>query len=122
MRFRPTVILKTSRHATRVLVRLDDDDVLKAVLRTPSSPPHPRALPALLEAMALWHQTPVHAVLSANEEESWCRLGLLDDLWLSIDAAHYSVELRPRERERRLRIAGLGSFNDLRQLALRGVR
>ena len=122
MRFRPTVILKTSRHATRVLVRLDDDDVLKAVLRTPSSPPHPRALPALLEAMALWHQTPVHAVLSANEEESWCRLGLLDDLWLSIDAAHYSVELRPRERERRLRITGLGSFNDLRQLALRGVR
>ena len=122
MRFRPTVILKTSKHATRVLVRLDDDDVLKAVLRTPSSAPHPRALPALLEAMALWHQTPVHAVLSANEEESWCRLGLLDDLWLSIDAAHYWVELRPRERERRLRIAGLGSFNDLRQLALRGVR
>ena len=124
MTFRPTVILETSPRVTRVLVRLDDNDVLKAVLQTPSSPPHPRALPSLLEAMALWHQTPVHAVLCANEEESWCRLGLLDDMWLSIDAAHYTVELRPRAgvRERRHRIAGLGSFNDLRQLAFRGVR
>jgi hypothetical protein len=81
-------------------------------------------LPTLLEAMALWHQTPAHAVLCANEEESWCRLGLLDDLWLSIDTAHYTVELcrRDCDRERRQRIAGLGNFNELRQLALRGVR
>ena len=124
MTFRPTVILKTSPRATRVLVQLDDDDVLKAVLRAPSSPPHPRALPSLLEAMALWHQTPVHAVLCANEEESWCRLGLVDDLWLGTDTAHYTVELLPRDcnRERRQRITGLGSFGELRQLALRGVR
>ena len=122
MRYRPTVILKTSPRSTKVLVRVDDDEVLKAVLLTPSSPPHSRALPTLLEAMSLWHQTPVHAVLCAREEESWCRLGLLDDFWLSIDTAHYTVELRPRERERRLRIAGLGSFDDLRQLAFRGVQ
>ena len=121
-RFPPTVILTTSPRSTKVLVRVDDDEVLKAVLLTPSSPPHPRALPTLLEAMALWHQTPVRAVLCAREEASWCRLGLLDDLWLNIDTAHYTVECIRRDRERRQRIAGLGSFDDLRQLALRGVR
>jgi hypothetical protein len=121
MTIRPTVFLKTSPHATKVLVRLDDDEVLKAVLLMPRTP-HPRALPTLLEAMALWYQTPVHAVLCATDEASWCRLDLLDDLCLSADTVHYTVELRQRERERRQRIAGLGSFDDLRQLVLGGVR
>jgi hypothetical protein len=102
-------------------VKVDDDEVLKAVLLTPTTP-HPRALPTLLEAMALWYQAPVHAVLSATDEASWCRLGLLDELCLSADTVHYTVELRQRERERRQRIAGLGNFDDVRQLVLGGVR
>ena len=121
MTLRPTVFLKTSPHSTKVLVRLDGDEVLKAALLTPKTPHH-RALPTLLEAMALWYQVPVHAVLCATEEASWCRLGLLDDLCLSADTVHYTVELRRRERERRQRIAGLGNFGDLRQLVLGGVR
>jgi hypothetical protein len=121
MTIRPTAFLKTSPHSTKILVRLDDDEVLKAVLLTPRTP-HPRALPTFLEAMALWYQVPVHAVLCATEEASWCRLGLLDDLCLSADTVHYTVELRQRERERRQRIAGLGNFDDLRQLMLGGVR
>jgi len=103
MTIRPTAFLKTSPHSTKILVRLDDDEVLNAVLLTPRTP-HPRALPTLLEAMALWYQVPVHAVLCATEEASWCRLGLLDDLCLSADTVHYTVELR----ERRQRIVGLG--------------
>jgi hypothetical protein len=123
MTIRPTAFLKTSPHSTKVLVRLDGDEVLKAALLTPRTP-HPRALPTLLEAMALWYQVPVHAVLCATEEASWCRLGLLDDLCLSADTVHYTVELRERERERerRQRIPGLGNFDDLRQLVLGGVR
>jgi hypothetical protein len=121
MTIRPTAFLKTSPRSTKILLRVDGDEVLKAVLLTPSTP-HPRALPTLLEAMALWHQAPVHAVLCATEEESWCRLGLLDDLFLSVDTVHYTVELRRRDRERRQRIVGLGSFEDLRQLVLGGVR
>ena len=121
MTIRPTVFLKTSPHSTKVLVRLDGDEVLKAALLTPRTP-HPRALPTLLEALALWYQVPVHAVLCASEEASWCRLGLLDDLFLSADTVHYTVELRERVRERRQRIAGLGSFDDLRQLVIGGVR
>lgn len=120
--FRPTAILRTSPCSTRVLVRLGNDEVLKAVLRPPSSPPHPRALPTLLEAIALWHQAPVHVVLSATEVESWFRLGLVDPLYLGVNTVHYTVELRDRHHGRRQRIAGLGSFVDLRQLALGGVR
>jgi hypothetical protein len=121
MTLRPTVFLKTSPHSTKVLVRLAEHEVLKAALLTPRTP-HPRALPTLLEAMALWYQTPVHAVLCATDEASWCRLGLLDELCLSADTVHYTVELRQRERDRRQRIAGLGNFDDLRQLVLGGVR
>jgi len=65
MPIRPMVFLKTSPRATKILVRVDDDEVLKAVLLTPPRP-HPRALPTLLEAIALWHQAPVHAVLCAT--------------------------------------------------------
>ena len=119
---RPTAILRTSSRSTRVLVRLEDDEVLKAVLPRPSLPPHPRALPTLLEAMALWYQAPVHAVLCATEEESWSRLGLVDDFLFGVATVHYTVELRAREQRRGQRIAGLGSFDDLRQLVLGGVR
>jgi hypothetical protein len=119
---RPTAILKTSPESTRVLVRSGDDEVLKARLPSLSSP-HRLALPMLLEAMALWHQAPVHAVLSAPEPESWFRLGLVDGLCVGLDSIHYTIELRePGRSRRRRRIDGLGSFVDLRQLELRGVR
>ena len=121
MTIRPTAFLKASPHSTKVLVRLEGDEVLKAALLTPKTP-HPRALPTLLEAMALWYQMPVHAVLCATEEASWCRLGLLDDLCLSADTVHYTVELRQPDRGRRQRLTGLGNFEDLRQLVLGGVR
>jgi hypothetical protein len=119
---RPIAILRTSPRSTRLLVRVGEDEVLKAVLPAPSMPPHVRALPTLLEAIALWHQTPVHAVLFATEQESWFRLGLVDPFYLGAGTVHYTVELRERARDRGQRIAGLGSFEDLRQLALGGVR
>ena len=121
MPIRPIAVLKTSPHSTKILVRVDDDEVLKAVLLTPIAP-HRRALPTLLEAVALWYQAPVHAVLSATDEASWCLLGLLDELCLGADSVHYTVELRQRDRGRRQRLAGLGNFDDLRQLVLGGVR
>ncbi len=117
----PTAFLKTGPISTKILVHLDEDEVLKAILPT-TSVPHRRALPTFFEALALWLQRPVHVVLSAAEAESWSRLGLVDDLFLSVDTVHYTVELRHRDRERRQRISGLGSFTDLRQLVLGGVR
>ena len=117
----PTAYLKTGPIATKILVHFDEDDVLKAVLPTTSTP-HRRALPTLFEALALWHQTPVRVVLSAGDAASWSRLGLVDELFASVDTVHYTIELRPPDRERRQRISGLGSFTDLRQLVLGGVR
>ena len=116
----PTAFLKTGPISTKILVHLDEDEVLKAIL--PTTSPHRRALPTFFEALALWHQAPVHVVLSAAEADSWSRLGLVDDLFVSVDTVHYTVELRHPDRERRRRIPGLGSFTDLRQLVLGGVR
>src|SRR5215468_5906670 len=116
MPFRPTAFLKTSAGLTKILVRADDNEMLKAVLPAATTP-HPRALPTLLEAMALWFQAPAHAVLCATEQAWWYRLGLLDELYLSADTVHYTVELRQRGHAHHpQRIAGLGSFDDLRQL------
>ena len=117
----PTAFLKTGPISTKILVHFDEDQILKAILPTTPAP-HRRALPTLLEALALWHQAPVRAVLSAADAESWSRLGLVDDLFLGVDTVHYSVELRHPDRERRQRISGLGSFMDLRQLVLGGMR
>ena len=80
MRHGPTAILTTTPEVTRVLVRMDDDVVLKAALLPCYWGPHRRSLPTLLEAMALWHQAPVHAVVSARDVASWSALGLAEEL------------------------------------------
>lgn len=116
---RPTAVLKTSPRSTRMLVRIHDDDVLKAALPPPPTV-HPRALPMLLEALSLWHQTPVRVVLSAAEAASWCRLGLLDELHTGLDTVHYTVEVKGYWRDPPQRIAGFGDFRDLRRLAAGG--
>ena len=121
---RPTVILKTHPQLTRVLMRVESDDVLKATLRPSFTPPHAQAIPRLLEALALWHQAPLRVVLSAHETGAWFPLGLVDALGEPLDTLHYAVEMRAPDRYRRRgkRIEGLGSFIDVRQLVLGGVR
>jgi hypothetical protein len=118
---RPTAILKTSPRSTRMLVRVHDDDVLKAALTAPPSL-HPRALPTLLEALSLWHQAPLRVVLCASEAASWCRLGLLDEMHLGLDTVHYTVEVRGYWRDPPQHIPGFGDFRDLRRLAAGGAR
>lgn len=116
-----TAILTTTPSVTRILVRADDDVVLKAAL-LPRSWPHRRALPTLLEALALWHQARARAVISAAALDSWSRLGLVDDFGVAAATIHYAVEVREPGSRRSQRIPGLGSFRDVRQLELGGVR
>ena len=116
-----TAILTTNPEVTRILVRADDDVVLKAAL-LPRSWPHRRALPTLLESLALWHQARVRAVISAADLDSWSRLGLVDDLAGAAATIHYAIEVREPGRRRSQRRTGLGSFDDARQLELGGVR
>jgi hypothetical protein len=101
------------------LVIHDQDEVLKAVLPA-AQRAHPRAAATLCEALALWYQQRPCVVLSAADPDASSVLGLSDALGLPLPALHYDVEVRLARRGRRL--GGLGSFRDLRQLGLRGVR
>jgi hypothetical protein len=94
--------------------------LLKA--RLAARPWHQRALPSLLEALALWQSRPVHAVLVADKEDATFVTSLCPDL-----AAEHShtplytldvVEGRRRPPQRHECLDGVGDFRDLRQLML----
>jgi hypothetical protein len=106
------VMIVPTRSETRILVTVGRDEVMKARLAPPSAM-LPSAAPMLLEAMAHWYRTPVHAVISADADVAW-DLGLLDGLRRG---APYAVEwidpCAPRGRGARAR--GLGDFRDVRR-------
>ena len=106
-------------HETRILATTGPiETVLKA--RLLSSVAHPRAVPTLLEALALWQGLPVRAALVVDDaaSSSATRLGL--DSWAGLGGAPlYEVELVPRRKLRhRDAIDGMGAFHDLRQLMM----
>lgn len=113
------VTLAPERGRTRVLMRCEEQDVLKAVLPSPELA-HPRAATTLLESLALWHQTRLSVVLLVDElERSSAALSLYDGLGLGDRTLHYEVAVACREPRRpRSRIDGVGDFRDLRQLRL----
>ena len=112
--------LKPGRTRTRVLATAGvQQTLLKANLA--AEPAHPRAVPALLEAIALWEGEQVRAALCVAGPASGCgtRLsrGLLDVVEPTPLFQLDIVPDRPRRRERD-RLEGLGDFRDLRQLLL----
>jgi hypothetical protein len=117
-----TVTIDPRADETRMLMMEGRDERMRAVLG-PSNMAHPRAAQMLLEALALWHQRPLSVVLYVDVEGSPCTLGLEDALGFGVRNLHFEVEVALRERGRRRgrRLAGLGSFSDLRQLCLEGV-
>jgi hypothetical protein len=97
-----------------------DDECLKAIL-PPAARAHPQAAPTLLEGISLWFKRPVSVVSSVDDEERMFALGLSDGLGIGKQTAHYAVRVfDPQRRGRRLAVAG--SFRELRQLGLRGMR
>jgi hypothetical protein len=104
--------------STRILVTAGPQEVLlKARLR--SGPGHPRALPTLLEALALWQGATVHAVLSADAAAASSTKGLMRSCFLDFgEPPLYSLAFaaaRVRHR-RRDDLTGLGEFRDLQRL------
>lgn len=102
----------------RILVRSPSGEtLLKARLQR--HPRHPRALIALLEALALWQGLPARGALAVGEEEPWCDMGRfgvgsidLDSTPLCrIDLVDSLRRKRPRDR-----IGGMGNFRDLMQM------
>jgi hypothetical protein len=89
--------------------------------RLSSRPAHHRALPTLLEALALWQGEPVRAALVADEASSTFGTSFCRD----IDLDHaptplYTLDVVSCHRRRRPpdALGGMGDFRDLRQLLL----
>ncbi len=98
---------------TRILVQDASGDRL--IARLPSLPcaSHPRALPCLVEALALWCGTKIPVVLYVDERFSWDASGLFDALGFGVETLFYEVEVVPLEHRRHRsakRLTGLGSF------------
>ena len=105
---------------TRVLATAGvKETLLKANLAV--EPAHPRALPALLEAVALWQGEEVRAALCVAGRAAGSGTRLSRTLVDVVDPTPlFRLDIvpdRPRER-RRDRLDGLGDFRDLRQLLL----
>jgi hypothetical protein len=110
--------IAASERETRVLLTLGPDEVMKARMRAAATPAHRLAGPMLCEAMALWHDQRVRAVISAESEDSLFALGLCDGLGIARATLHYVVEplLREDRPRRGHRLPGLGDFRGERRL------
>lgn len=98
---------------TRILVQDPSGDLLLARLPSLTCAAHPRALPCLMEALALWCGSKVPVVLYVDERCSWEQSGLSDALGCGLETLFFEVELVPLEPRRRRggkRLTGLGSF------------
>ncbi len=120
MQMRYQVVIAPSATRTRVLVTEDSDELLRAVLPSPSQLRHERATITFLEGLALWLDAKLHVVLSVDAKEAGFCLGLTDEMGVGVRSLFFDVEVRDRRARRRpgRRIRGVGDFVDLRQLRL----
>jgi hypothetical protein len=111
------VTIKASSLETALLVKQGPDELMIARLG-PGSFAHRRALPALMEALALWFQSRIYVVLCAQTEEAASSTGLVDGLGCGLGTLHFEVDvLLPGPRRAGTRLRGLGDFRELRREA-----
>lgn len=113
-----TATITATATETRILVQDESGDRLIARLGPLPSAAHGRALPTLLEALALWRGQPLCVVMCVDETFDWTRSGLADVLGFGLETLFYQVEIVPLEAHRRRRpkrLAGLGSFSTERR-------
>src|SRR5437867_1478960 len=90
------------RHATRVIAMAGPGEtILKA--RLLPSPTHPRALPTLLEAVALWQGKQVRAALCATERDGASDSSLFREAFTDFGGPLYTLEWVPALRRGRRR-------------------
>jgi hypothetical protein len=107
---------------TRVVAMAGPNEtLLKAQLAR--DPRHARALPTLLEAVALWQGLPVRAALCAEGGGASCDSNICREAYFDDGAPLYSVVWVPAgaHRKRRHRLHGLGNFQDLERLVISQV-
>jgi hypothetical protein len=118
-----TVTIAPARDHVRMLARSGPHEVLRAILG-PVGASHPRAVPTLLEGLALWQQRRIAVVLCVDESSDGSALSLSDALRYGQESLLYDVGLAHQERRAvRRRGVGLGrgDFDDLREIAVLGV-
>lgn len=113
-----------SERSTRILaMRGPTDTILKAHLSL--RPSSPRAVIALLEAVALWEGLPVRAALVVDDGSTSSSTSLYRDTFSMFgdQTPLYSLEWVPRRavRRRRDELSGMGDFGDLERLLTRTV-
>lgn len=116
--------LSPNTRSTRILaMRGPGETILKAHLSL--HPGSSRAVPALLEAIALWEGLPVRAALVAPESSTAsCPTTLYRDLFgvFGDSTPLYELSWVPRAvRRRRDGLTGLGDFSDLERVLARSV-
>lgn len=109
------VTITATGRETRILVQDTTGDRLLARLPPLGSGVHARALPSLLESLALWCGTTVPVVLYVDETSDWRQGGLCDALGFGLETLFFEIEVVPLEHRRRRRrsakrLTGLGSF------------
>lgn len=108
------------RDHTRILAMAGPEQtLLKAHLA--ALPSSRMALPALLEAMAMWHGVPVHGALVVDGPAGSSHEHFAQEAFGAMGSALYSLDyVRALRPPRRLRdgLGGMGPFDDLRQLLL----
>ena len=119
------VVIAPGAQGTRVLATEGSQRTLLKAHLTPSTS-HPRALPFLLEALALWEGAQARAVLAVDEWDATSATTLYRDVFADCGTPPlYSLEWIPLARARR-RPAGFhdalraGDFRDLRHVLLGG--
>ena len=92
--------------------------LLKA--RLAGHPAHPRAIPTLLEALALWQGEPVRAALCVDGSVDGHARALVRDLFhVHEPTPLFRLDVVDgHRRKRRDAIEGMGDFRDLRKLLL----
>jgi hypothetical protein len=111
--------IDSTSEATRILATAGPQEtILKA--RLCATAQHPRAVPTLLEALALWEGMPVRAALVVDGPDGSSATRLCLDAWADFGGAPlYTLEFaHGRRRRHRDPLSGLGRFHDLRQLLL----
>jgi hypothetical protein len=120
MRETITVTIKATSTETKLLVKDGPDEMMIARLGAQRWTDR-RALPALMEALALWFQCRIYVVLCAASEEIASSTGLVDGLGCGLGLLHFEVEVvLPGDRRPGVRLRGLGNLRDLRREASRG--
>jgi hypothetical protein len=114
---KPHLVIKSTAETTRLYMTLGEDELLRASLPTPVAPPL-ESLPTLCEGLSTWLARPLSIALCVDGPDASSALGLCDGFGFGRRTLYYEVEVLDRSRRRR----GLGSFRDLRQLDLRGIR